>query len=68
MLDEADLTLIELAEGAVALYNCVNPPSYTVWPEFWPPVAAAFLEAAERTGLLPSIVLASEGFAESHPQ
>jgi nucleoside-diphosphate-sugar epimerase len=42
--------LTELAEGAVALYNCVNPPSYTVWPEFWPPVAAAFLEAAEQTG------------------
>src|SRR6187549_2498350 len=42
--------LVELAAGAVALYNCVNPPSYTVWPEFWPPVAAAFLAAAERTG------------------
>jgi nucleoside-diphosphate-sugar epimerase len=40
----------KLAEGAHALYNCVNPPSYTVWPEFWPPVAAAFLEAAEWTG------------------
>jgi nucleoside-diphosphate-sugar epimerase len=49
--DAADAgRLVELAEGAVALYNCVNPPSYTVWPEFWPPVAAAFLEAAERTG------------------
>ena len=42
--------LTRLTEGAVALYNCVNPPSYTVWPEFWPPVAAAFLAAAERTG------------------
>ena len=42
--------LVELAEGAVALYNCVNPPSYTVWPEFWPPVAAAFLAAAEQSG------------------
>jgi nucleoside-diphosphate-sugar epimerase len=42
--------LSELAEGATALYNCVNPPSYTVWPEFWPPVAAAFLEAAESSG------------------
>jgi nucleoside-diphosphate-sugar epimerase len=49
--DVADAArLLELAEGAVALYNCVNPPSYTVWPEFWPPVAAAFLEAAEGTG------------------
>lgn len=49
--DAADAhRLAELATGAVALYNCVNPPSYTVWPEFWPPVAAAFLTAAERTG------------------
>ena len=39
-----------LAEGAVALYNCVNPPSYDVWPEYWPPIAAALLAAAERTG------------------
>jgi nucleoside-diphosphate-sugar epimerase len=51
--DAADAgRLVELAQGAVAIYNCVNPPSYTVWPEFWPPVAAAFLEAAERTGAL----------------
>ena len=42
--------LAELASGAVALYNCINPPSYMVWPTFWPPVAAAFLAAAERTG------------------
>lgn len=49
--DAADADrLVEIATGAVALYNCVNPPSYTVWPEFWPPVAAAFLAAAERTG------------------
>ena len=42
--------LSRLADGAVALYNCVNPPSYTVWPTFWPPVAEAFLAAAEKTG------------------
>jgi nucleoside-diphosphate-sugar epimerase len=49
--DAADgAALSKLAEGAYALYNCVNPPSYTVWPEFWPPVAAAFLEAAEASG------------------
>jgi len=49
--DVADTdTLVALAEGAVALYNCVNPPSYTVWPTFWPPVAEAFLQAAEQTG------------------
>lgn len=49
--DAADAErLSELAAGATALYNCVNPPSYTVWPTFWPPVAEALLVAAERTG------------------
>jgi nucleoside-diphosphate-sugar epimerase len=49
--DVADVgRLVELSTGAAALYNCVNPPSYTVWPTFWPPVAAAFLEAAESSG------------------
>jgi nucleoside-diphosphate-sugar epimerase len=42
--------LAELAEGAAAIYNCVNPTSYTVWPTFWPPVAEAFLAAAESSG------------------
>ena len=42
--------LAELATGAVALYNCVNPSDYTVWATFWPPVAEAFLLAAERSG------------------
>lgn len=56
--DAADTArLTELATGAVALYNCVNPPSYGVWPTFWPPVAAAFLAAAERTGA--TLVIAS---------
>lgn len=49
--DAADADrLAELADGAVALYNCINPPSYDVWSSYWPPVAAAFLDAAERTG------------------
>ncbi|MEP9365473.1 NAD-dependent epimerase/dehydratase family protein [Nocardioides sp. CN2-186] len=56
--DAADADrLTELAEGAVALYNCINPPDYTVWPTYWPPVAAAFLAAAERTGAV--LVVAS---------
>lgn len=42
--------LARLADGAVALYNCVNPPAYNKWPELWPPVADALLQAAERTG------------------
>lgn len=49
--DAADANrLAELAAGAAALHNCINPPSYDVWSTYWPPVAAAFLAAAERTG------------------
>jgi nucleoside-diphosphate-sugar epimerase len=42
--------LSRLAEGAQVLYNCVNPPRYDVWADVWPPVAAALLTAAERSG------------------
>ncbi|MEV4564232.1 NAD-dependent epimerase/dehydratase family protein [Nonomuraea sp. NPDC049419] len=45
--DKARLT--ELTEGADVLYNCVNP-RYDRWPADWPPMAAAFLAAAEATG------------------
>ncbi|GAA3140057.1 MULTISPECIES: NAD-dependent epimerase/dehydratase family protein [Nonomuraea] len=45
--DKARLT--ELTEGADVLYNCVNP-RYDRWPVDWPPMAAAFLAAAEATG------------------
>jgi len=49
--DAADADrLVELAGGAVAIYNCVNPADYTIWATFWPPVAEAFLVGAERTG------------------
>lgn len=41
--------LTRAAEGADALYNCVNPP-YHRWPTDWPPIADALLTAAERTG------------------
>jgi nucleoside-diphosphate-sugar epimerase len=41
--------LTELTRGADALYNCASPP-YHRWPELWPPLAAAMLTAAERTG------------------
>jgi nucleoside-diphosphate-sugar epimerase len=37
------------ARGAVAIYNCVNPP-YHRWPTEWPPMATAMLDAAEATG------------------
>ncbi|MCW3815368.1 FAD-dependent monooxygenase [Micromonospora sp. DR5-3] len=45
--DAARLTV--LTEGAVALHNCANP-AYHRWPVDWPPLAAALLTAAERTG------------------
>jgi nucleoside-diphosphate-sugar epimerase len=41
--------LASLATGAAALYNCANPP-YHRWPQQWPPLAAALLAAAERSG------------------
>jgi nucleoside-diphosphate-sugar epimerase len=48
--------LSELADGAVAIYNCVNPP-YHRWSTDWPPVANALLAAAESSGA----VLATTG-------
>ena len=48
--DAADATrLSELADGVVAIYNCVNP-TYSRWEQDWPPVAAALLAAAESSG------------------
>ncbi|GGR63086.1 NAD-dependent epimerase [Micromonospora fulviviridis] len=48
--DAADAErLTALTEGAAALYNCANP-AYHRWPLDWPPLAAALLTAAERTG------------------
>jgi nucleoside-diphosphate-sugar epimerase len=48
--------LTALAAGAVAVYNCANP-QYHQWLTDWPPLAAALLTAAERSGA----VLASMG-------
>jgi nucleoside-diphosphate-sugar epimerase len=39
----------ELASGAVAIYNCANPP-YHRWPIDWPPLHATMLAGAEATG------------------
>jgi nucleoside-diphosphate-sugar epimerase len=41
--------LSELTEGAVALYNCANPP-YHQWLTDWPPLNQALLRAAESSG------------------
>ncbi|SDG12410.1 Nucleoside-diphosphate-sugar epimerase [Blastococcus aurantiacus] len=49
-VDAADAgALTRAAAGADVLYNAVNP-AYHRWPTDWPPVAAALLTAAERTG------------------
>ena len=47
--DAARLT--ELSVGAVAIYNCINPP-YTAkaWERDWPPANRALIEAAANTG------------------
>ncbi|RBY80315.1 epimerase [Blastococcus sp. TF02-09] len=50
VVDAADAeALTRAARGAAVLYNAVNP-AYHRWPTDWPPVAAALLTAAERTG------------------
>ncbi|WP_329500132.1 NAD-dependent epimerase/dehydratase family protein [Kitasatospora herbaricolor] len=56
-LDATDATaLTEAATGAAVLYNCAGP-AYHRWATDWPPLAAALLVAAERSGA----VLASVG-------
>lgn len=41
--------LQQCAPAAVAIYNCANP-EYHRWVQDWPPLNAAFIEYAERTG------------------
>ncbi|MBB6350474.1 NAD-dependent epimerase/dehydratase family protein [Nonomuraea muscovyensis] len=48
-IDAAAGRLVETLEGATTLFNCAMPP-YDRWPAEWPPLAAALLNAAERTG------------------
>jgi nucleoside-diphosphate-sugar epimerase len=49
-LDASDAEgLTEAARGAAVLYNCASP-AYHRWAADWPPLAAALLTAAERTG------------------
>jgi nucleoside-diphosphate-sugar epimerase len=43
--------LTTLTEGAATLYNCANP-QYHRWLTDWPPLAAALLASAERSGAL----------------
>lgn len=48
-------TLTEVSRDAAALFNCANPSSYSDWSRSWPPLAAAMLSAAERTGAVYAI-------------
>jgi nucleoside-diphosphate-sugar epimerase len=49
-VDAVDADALTAAtRGAAALYNAVNP-AYHRWATDWPPVAAALLTTAERTG------------------
>jgi nucleoside-diphosphate-sugar epimerase len=49
-VDATDADALTAAtRGAAALYNAVNP-AYHRWATDWPPVAAALLTTAERTG------------------
>ena len=49
-VDATDAEALTAAtRGAAALYNAVNP-AYHRWATDWPPVAAALLAAAEKTG------------------
>jgi nucleoside-diphosphate-sugar epimerase len=57
--------LTELTRGAVALYNCANPP-YDRWLTDWPPLAAAMLAAAERTGAVLTITGNLYGYGPVH--
>ncbi|GGC91168.1 NAD-dependent epimerase [Tersicoccus solisilvae] len=60
--DAADADhLTEIAGGAVALYNCANPPHYGTWDRVWPALSRGLLTAAERTGA--TLVTASSLYA-----
>ncbi|MFD6177824.1 MULTISPECIES: NAD-dependent epimerase/dehydratase family protein [unclassified Isoptericola] len=55
-LDATDAdALARAADGADVLYNCANPGDYTQWERAWPPLAASFLAAAERSGAVYAI-------------
>ncbi len=53
--------LTELTTGAAVLYNCANP-QYHQWFTDWPPLAAALLDAAERTGAVLAVAAPLYGY------
>lgn len=56
--------MAEIAIGAVAVYNCVNP-AYHRWPIDWPPIAQALLNAAERSDAVLATVSNLYGYGPS---
>jgi nucleoside-diphosphate-sugar epimerase len=55
--------LTALCAGAVALYNCASP-QYHQWFTDWPPLAAAMLTAAERSGAVLASMSNLYGYGE----
>ena len=50
-VDATDVdALVDLCQGADSIVNAMNPAKYTQWARDWPPVAAAVLATAEKTG------------------
>lgn len=50
-VDATDVdALVDLCQGADSIVNAMNPAKYTQWARDWPPIAAALLAAAEKTG------------------
>lgn len=42
--------LVRVVDGAEAMYNCMNPTSYSRWATEWPPIHAALMHTAQVTG------------------
>ncbi len=61
--DPARLT--EVSTGAAALYNCANP-EYHRWLTDWPPLGAALLTTAERTGAVLATVSNLYAYGPGH--
>jgi len=59
--------LCAAATGAAALYNCLNP-DYHRWQTDWPPMAAALLAAAERSGAVLAVTGNLYGYGDTHGQ
>jgi nucleoside-diphosphate-sugar epimerase len=56
--------LTELTKGAAALYNCASP-LYHQWFTDWPPLHAALMTAAERTGAVLAAMSNLYGYGSS---